>query len=91
MNIIGLGLREFWRQLRTSPDTLMLEIGAGGELLVAKLRAGLSLLLLLLPLVNIITGEFTPTEGTAGFVGVLLAVLFSQLWLLLARPPRRLR
>lgn len=87
----GLGLRDFWRQLRAPPDTLMLEIGAGGELLVAKLRAGLSLLLLLLPLVNIITGEFSPSEGTAGLLGVVLAVLFSQLWLLLARPPRRLR
>lgn len=89
--MIGSGLRDFWRQLRTPPDTLMLEIGAGGELLVAKLRAGLSLLLLLLPLVNIITGEFSPSEGTAGLIGVLLTVLFSQLWLLLARPPRRLR
>ncbi|WP_240126488.1 GGDEF domain-containing protein [Thermomonas alba] len=89
--MIGSGLRDFWRQLRTPPDTLMLEIGAGGELLVAKLRAGLSLLLLLLPLVNLATGEFTPTEGTVGLIGVLLTVLFSQLWLLLARPPRRLR
>ena len=50
MNNIGLGLREFWQQLRAPPDALMLELGAGGELLVAKLRAALSLALLLLPL-----------------------------------------
>jgi diguanylate cyclase (GGDEF)-like protein len=82
---------EFWQRLRTPPDTLMLEIGAGGELLVAKLRALLSLVLLGLPLLNILTGEYSPAEGTAGLLGVLLAIAFSQLWLWLARPPRRLR
>lgn len=82
------GLQEFWRRLRTPPDTLLLEVGAGGELLVAKLRAILSLLLLLLPLFNLVTGEFTPGEGIIGLVGTILAVLCSQLWLLLARQPR---
>ena len=91
MNNIGLGLREFWQQLRAPPDALMLEFGAGGELLVAKLRAGLSLALLLLPLVNIVTGEFMPTEGIAGMFGVILAVAASQVLLLLARHQRRFR
>ncbi|WP_287595920.1 GGDEF domain-containing protein [Thermomonas sp.] len=91
MNIIGLGLREFWQRLRAPPDALMLELGAGGELLVAKLRAGLSLALLLLPLVNIVTGEYMPTEGIAGMFGVILAVAASQVLLLLARQQRRFR
>ena len=91
MNNIGLGLREFWQQLRAPPDALMLELGAGGELLVAKLRAALSLALLLLPLVNIVTGEYMPTEGIAGMFGVILAVAASQVLLLLARPQRRFR
>jgi diguanylate cyclase (GGDEF)-like protein len=91
LNIIGSGLREFWHQLRTPPDALMLELGAGGELLVAQLRAGLSLALLLLPLVNLVTGEFTPTEGVAGMLGVIAAIALSQVWLALARQPRRLR
>ncbi|WP_051246637.1 GGDEF domain-containing protein [Thermomonas fusca] len=91
MNIIGLGLREFWQRLRAPPDALMLELGAGGELLVAKLRAGLSLALLLLPLVNIVTGEYMPTEGIAGMFGVILAVAASQVLLLLARHQRRFR
>lgn len=91
MNNFGLGLREFWQQLRAPPDALMLEFGAGGELLVAKLRAGLSLALLLLPLVNIVTGEFMPTEGIAGMFGVILAVAASQILLLLARQQRRFR
>lgn len=91
MNNIGLGLREFWQQLRAPPDALMLELGAGGELLVAKLRAALSLALLLLPLVNIVTGEYMPTEGIAGMFGVILAVIASQVLLLLARQQRRFR
>lgn len=91
MNIIGLGLREFWQRLRAPPDALMLEIGVGGELLVAKLRAGLSLALLLLPLVNIATGEYTPSEGIAGMFGVILAVAASQVLLVLAHQQRRFR
>ena len=91
MNNIGLGLREFWQQLRAPPDALMLELGAGGELLVAKLRAALSLALLLLPLVNIVTGEYMPTEGIAGMFGVILAVVASQVLLLLARQQRAFR
>lgn len=91
LNIIGPSLREFWRQLHTSPDALMLELGAGGEVLVAKLRAGLSLLLLLLPLVNLATGEFTPSEGIAGMLGVIAAILLSQVWLALAKQPHRMR
>jgi diguanylate cyclase (GGDEF)-like protein len=91
VNIIGLGLREFWQRLRAPPDALMLEIGVGGELLVAKLRAGLSLALLLLPLVNIATGEYTPSEGIAGMFGVILAVAASQALLVLAHQQRRFR
>ena len=91
MDIIGLGLRESWQRLLAPPDALMLDLGAGGELLVAKLRAGLSLLLLLLPLINIATGEYTPTEGIAGMFGVTLTVAASQVLLLLAHQQRRFR
>ncbi len=91
MDKIGLELREFWQQLRAPPDALMLELGAGGELLVAKVRAALSLALLLLPLVNIVTGEYMPTEGIAGMFGVILAVVASQVLLLLARQRRAFR
>jgi diguanylate cyclase (GGDEF)-like protein len=91
VNKIGLELREFWQQLRAPPDALMLELGAGGELLVAKVRAALSLALLLLPLVNIVTGEYMPTEGIAGMFGVILAVAASQVLLMLARQQRRFR
>ena len=91
MDSFGLGLREFWRRFRAPPDALMLEIGAGGELLVAKLRAILSLALLLLPLTSIATGQYGPSQGIAGVFGVILAVIASQLILLLARQPHRFR
>ena len=42
--------------LLARPDEVMLELGAGGELLVARLRAGLSALILLLPLVGAVSG-----------------------------------
>jgi two-component system cell cycle response regulator len=84
------GLGDFWRRLRVRPDALMLELGAGGELLVAQLRAVLSLLLLLLPLINLLTGgKFG--ETMAGLVGVVLTIVVSQVWLALARQRGRYR
>src|SRR5690606_18072795 len=44
------------RALLARPDEVMLELGAGGELLVARLRAALSALILLLPLVGAVSG-----------------------------------
>ena len=40
------------QHLRQRPDEVMLQYGAAGELLVAKMRAGLSLLVPLLPLMR---------------------------------------
>lgn len=91
MDGIRSDLRDFWRRLRAPPDALMLEVGAGGELLVAKLRAVLAFVLLLLPLASIAADEYTPTEGLAGIIGVILTVLAAQLILMLARQKRRFR
>lgn len=91
MGKLWLGLREFWQRLLTPPDALMRELGAGGELLVAKLRAAMSLALLLLPLINIGTGELTPSQGITGVFAVILAVVASQLLLLLAIQKHRFR
>lgn len=91
MDGIGSDLRDFWQRLRAPPDALMLEVGAGGELLVAKLRAVLSFSLLLLPLASIAADEYTPIEGLAGVIGVILTVLAAQLMLMLARQKRRFR
>ena len=84
------GLRDVWRRLLMRPDALMLELGAGGELLVARLRAVLTLALLLLPLINLLGGgKFG--ETMIGLLGVVLAIVMSQLWLALARQRQRYR
>ncbi len=84
------GLGDYWRRLRVRPDALMLELGAGGELLVAQLRAALSLLLLSLPLINLLTGGKLG-ETMAGLVGVVLTIVASQVWLALSRQRGRYR
>ena len=72
------------------PDKILLEMGAGGELLVARLRAILAALLLLLPLFNAIGGGST-RETLSGLAGAILVNVFSQVWLYLAHRPRRHR
>ncbi len=84
------GLRDFWQRLLTRPDALMLELGAGGELLVARIRALLSMLLLLLPLINLLSGG-KYNETMIGLVGAVLAIVMSQVWLALARHHGRYR
>ncbi len=84
------GLRDFWQRLLTRPDALMLELGAGGELLVARIRALLSMLLLLLPLINLLGGG-KYSETMIGLVGAVLAIVMSQIWLALARQHGRYR
>ena len=82
------GLRDFWQRLLARPDALMLELGAGGELLVARLRATLSLVLLVLPLINLLTGG-KYSETMIGLFGVVMAIVMSQAWLVLARHRQR--
>ena len=82
--------RDFWQRLRVRPDALMLELGAGGELLVARLRALLSTLMLLLPLINVLSGG-KHSESMIGLFGVVLVIVMSQVWLALARQQNRYR
>jgi two-component system cell cycle response regulator len=74
--------------LRDRPDEILLEVGAGGELLVARLRVLLALLLLLLPVLNHFSGGVIE-ETIAGLVGALLVLALSRLWLGLAQRQRR--
>lgn len=78
------GLRDFWRRLLTRPDALMLELGAGGELLVSQIRAALSMMVLLLPLVNVLDGGKL-RESMIGLFGAVFAIVMSLVWLALAR------
>ncbi|KQZ60290.1 hypothetical protein ASD53_03875 [Lysobacter sp. Root559] len=87
---MGERLRDIAVSLTSRPDEIMLEIGAGGELMVARLRAVLAAMLLLLPLVNAIGGG-TIQETLIGLGGAIFVNVFAQLWLVLARRPRRYR
>ena len=87
---ISSGLHDFWRRLLARPDALMLELGAGGELVVARIRALLSMVLLLLPLANLLMGG-KYSESMIGLVGVVLTIVMSQVWLALARQQGRFR
>ena len=90
MPTLPSALHDFWRRLLTRPDALMLELGAGGELIVARIRALLSMLILLLPLANLlIGGKFS--ESMIGLVGAVLAIVVSQVWLAMARYQGRYR
>jgi len=83
-------LEDLANSLRERPDEILLEVGAGGELLVARLRVVVSVLLMALPLLNYAWGG-TITESMAGLVGAGLIVLLSQVWLGLALRRRRYR
>jgi len=66
----------------------MLELGAGGELLVARLRAVLALLILPMPVIVAVYGARN-LEIMVGLAAAVFANLMAQIWLALARRPRR--
>lgn len=79
---------ELGRTLFSRPDEVMLDLGAGGELLVARVRALLSALALLLPLAAGLSGG-SVTETMIGLGAALFINLCAQIWLALARNRRR--
>jgi two-component system cell cycle response regulator len=81
---------DLWRSLREPPDEVLLEIGAEGELVLARLRFILSALLLALPTINLVTGG-SSRESLIGLSGVGLALVLSASWLSLAQTRRRHR
>lgn len=74
--------------LRERPDDLLLEIGAGGELLVARLRVFVAAALLLLPALNYLAGG-TLSDSLAGWAGAGGVLLLSLAWLHMAQAQRR--
>lgn len=82
-------LGELLSQLLARPDELMLELGAGGELLVARIRAVLSALILLLPLIAAAGGSGSQ-EVLIGLGAAVFVNAMAQVWLALARSRRRL-
>ncbi|MBB1472798.1 GGDEF domain-containing protein [Luteimonas sp. MC1782] len=88
MHASEIRIRDTLQRLLAPPDELMRELGASGELLVARVRAALSALILLLPLVAAATGAGTRRLLLALGVAVL-ANGMAMLWLALARHARR--
>lgn len=84
----GIPFRHVVASLLQRPDAVMLEVGAGGELQVAKLRAMLSALLMLSPLINLISGGGL-VESMIGLGATSVAVIFALVWLVLARNAMR--
>ena len=82
--------REILAAVLARPDEVMLEVGAGGELLVARLRVVIAALLLVLPLANAVSGG-TVRETLIGLGGAVFDTVFAQVWLQLARRRRRYR
>jgi diguanylate cyclase (GGDEF)-like protein len=83
-------IRDTLRLLFAQPDEVMLEVGSGGELIAARLRAVIALLLLLLPLINAAGGGGI-RETVIGLGGAVFVNVFAQVWLALARRQRRYR
>jgi diguanylate cyclase (GGDEF)-like protein len=75
------------RSLREPPDDILLELGADGEVLLARLRLVIAAVLILLPAINYYTGGGR-YESLVGLTGVGVALLLSQVWLTLAQRRR---
>ena len=90
MRGFGKFLRDIADAMLARPDEVMLEVGAGGELLVARLRVVVAAMLLLLPLANGLTGG-SVNETLIGLGGAIFVNVFAQVWLALARRRRRFR
>lgn len=90
MSTLSETLSDLVRSLFERPDALMQEIGAGGELLIARLRIAATLLLLLLPLINHLGGGRL-RETLIGLAGTVLALIVAAIWLHLAKRARRHR
>lgn len=77
-------------RLLRQPDEAMLETRAGGELVVARMRVWASLLLLLMPLANHLSGG-TLAETLIGLTGAASAIAMSLVILSLAQQRGRFR
>jgi diguanylate cyclase (GGDEF)-like protein len=88
MRISTQWVRDYATSVLARPDEIMLEIGASGELLVARLRALLSALILLLPLVNAAAGA-KASETLIGLAAAIFVNIMAQLWLALAHRHHR--
>lgn len=87
---MGLATDEFARQsagdrLWAAPDPMLIDAGAQGELLVAKVRLALVTLVLLIPIYNVIVTPYL-IEAWIGLVATLASLVFGLLvWAVVRR------
>jgi diguanylate cyclase (GGDEF)-like protein len=69
----------FWKSLWKSPDQYLIEAGAAGEMLVARIRLLLTSMLLVIPLISLWYEQET-WENLVGLAVTLTAFLVALLW-----------
>ncbi|HEX5756677.1 MAG TPA: GGDEF domain-containing protein [Arenimonas sp.] len=90
MSTLREALTDLRRFLGERPDELMQEVGAGGELLAARLRLLIAVLLVAAPALHYLLGG--PLQHSfVALLGATALLLLSLLWLKLAQRPRRYR
>jgi diguanylate cyclase (GGDEF)-like protein len=85
--VVAPGLRRFWEP----PERFLLDAGKEGELLIARVRVGLTGLLLLVPVANLLWAAPEEREQhVAGFYVTLTACLLSlAIWFIVSRDRRQ--
>lgn len=77
----GSGWRRFWRD----PDPVLIDAGASGEYLIARVRVLVTLLLLTVPLTNLLVKPHVRENRVGLTVAVCAAALAVVTWLLVRR------
>lgn len=88
MQTSSRSFKEAASALLVRPDEIMLEVGAGGELLLARIRVVVAALVLVLPLMHSLTGG-SVSDTLVGLGLAIVINLFALAWLQLSRRRRR--
>jgi len=73
----ALGADTWWHRLWRAPEPFLLDAGKEGELLIARIRVALTLVLLLIPLASLVLAPDERDQHLAGLGVTLVALLLS--------------
>ncbi|MGH7592564.1 MAG: GGDEF domain-containing protein [Gemmatimonadales bacterium] len=80
-------LRRFWTWISEPPDEILADAARDGELLVARLRVFITLLLTLTPLIGLLLDHNSPQNWIGLGIAVLAVLTAILLWSVLQRTP----